>query len=66
MKPMRVTSVCIGFMAVFSARCALGAEISSAAINSAKPSKSSLSDTKPTPAGVKLQVLLDRARGTGG
>jgi lipoprotein-anchoring transpeptidase ErfK/SrfK len=61
MKPMRVTSVCIGFLAVFSAQCALSAEISGADINSAKPSKSSLSDTKPTPAGVRLQLLLDRA-----
>jgi hypothetical protein len=31
------------------------------AINSAEPSKKTLSDTKPTPAGIRLQVLLDRA-----
>jgi len=31
-------------------------------INSAEPSKKTLSSDKPTPAGVRLQVLLDRAR----
>jgi lipoprotein-anchoring transpeptidase ErfK/SrfK len=41
---------------------AFGAEMSAAAINSAEPSKNTLSDTKPTPAGIRLQVLLDRAR----
>jgi lipoprotein-anchoring transpeptidase ErfK/SrfK len=40
---------------------AFGAEMSAAAINSAEPSKKTLSDTKPTPAGIRLQVLLDRA-----
>jgi peptidoglycan hydrolase-like protein with peptidoglycan-binding domain len=35
--------------------------MTSAAINSAEPSKKTLSDTKPTPAGIRLQVLLDRA-----
>ncbi|WP_245330558.1 L,D-transpeptidase family protein [Bradyrhizobium sp. AS23.2] len=32
-----------------------------AAIDSAQPSKKTLSNEKPTPAGVRLQVLLDRA-----
>jgi peptidoglycan hydrolase-like protein with peptidoglycan-binding domain len=32
------------------------------AINSAEPSKKTLSSDKPSPAGVRLQVLLDRAR----
>jgi peptidoglycan hydrolase-like protein with peptidoglycan-binding domain len=41
---------------------AFGAEMNAAAINSAEPSKETLSDTKPTPAGTRLQVLLDRAR----
>jgi peptidoglycan hydrolase-like protein with peptidoglycan-binding domain len=41
---------------------AFGAEMNAAAINSAEPSKKTLSDTKPTPAGIRLQVLLDRAR----
>jgi lipoprotein-anchoring transpeptidase ErfK/SrfK len=40
---------------------AFGAELDAAAINSAEPSKKTLSDTKPTPAGIRLQVLLDRA-----
>jgi peptidoglycan hydrolase-like protein with peptidoglycan-binding domain len=35
--------------------------MSAAAINSAEPSKKTLSDAKPTPAGIRLQVLLDRA-----
>jgi lipoprotein-anchoring transpeptidase ErfK/SrfK len=61
MKAMRVTSLCIGILAVFSAQCAFGAGISGSDIDSAKPSRSSLLDTKPTPAGVRLQVLLDRA-----
>lgn len=40
---------------------AFGAEMNAAAINSAEPSKTTLSDATPTPAGVRLQVLLDRA-----
>src|SRR5580700_10681180 len=40
---------------------AFGAEMNAAAINSAEPSKKTLSDTRPTPAGIRLQVLLDRA-----
>ncbi|MBR0831588.1 murein L,D-transpeptidase [Bradyrhizobium manausense] len=40
---------------------ALGAGIDAAAIASAEPSKKTLSREKPTPAGVRLQVLLDRA-----
>ena len=40
---------------------AFGAEMKAAAINSAEPSKKTLSDSKPTPAGIRLQVLLDRA-----
>lgn len=43
------------------AGAALGAEINPAAINSAKPSKKTLSNAKPTPVGIRLQVLLDRA-----
>ncbi len=39
----------------------LAAELTATAINSAEPPKKSLSDRKPTPAGVRLQVLLDRA-----
>ena len=40
---------------------ALGAEMTATKIDSAEPSKKTLSTDKPTPAGVKLQVLLDRA-----
>ncbi|WWE90564.1 peptidoglycan-binding domain-containing protein [Bradyrhizobium sp. 6(2017)] len=40
---------------------ALGAEIKAAAIDIAQPSKKNLSNEKPTPAGGRLQVLLDRA-----
>ena len=35
--------------------------MSATAINAAEPSKKTLSTAKPTPAGVRLQVLLDRA-----
>jgi lipoprotein-anchoring transpeptidase ErfK/SrfK len=35
--------------------------MNAAVINSAEPSKKTLSDTKSTPAGIRLQVLLDRA-----
>lgn len=40
---------------------ALAAGMDVAAIASAEPSKKTLSSEKPTPAGVRLQVLLDRA-----
>ena len=40
---------------------ALSAELSPDAINSAEPSKKSLSKDKVTAAGIRLQVLLDRA-----
>jgi lipoprotein-anchoring transpeptidase ErfK/SrfK len=45
-------------MAGPAARCA---EMDAAAIDAAEPSKKTLSNEKPTPAGVRLQVLLDRA-----
>ena len=38
------------------------AEINPDAINAAEPSKKTLSNDKPTAAGIRLQVLLDRAR----
>jgi lipoprotein-anchoring transpeptidase ErfK/SrfK len=44
-----------------AASSALGAGMDAAAINAAEPSKKTLSKDKPTPAGVRLQVLLDRA-----
>lgn len=40
---------------------ALAAGMDATAIASAEPSKKTLSSEKPTPAGVRLQVLLDRA-----
>jgi hypothetical protein len=39
---------------------ALGKEMKATAIDTAEPSKKTLSSEKPTPAGVRLQVLLDR------
>ena len=40
---------------------AFGAGMNADAINSAEPSKKTMSSDKPSPAGVRLQVLLDRA-----
>src|SRR5258705_2631623 len=48
-------------IAVFAANPAFAAELSPDTINSAEPSKKSLSKDKATPPGVRLQVLLDRA-----
>ena len=48
-------------MLACAANSAAGAEMNAPAINSAEPSKTTLSNEKPTPAGVRLQVLLDRA-----
>jgi lipoprotein-anchoring transpeptidase ErfK/SrfK len=46
---------------VLAAAPALAAGMDATAIGSAEPSKKTLSNEKPTPAGVRLQVLLDRA-----
>ncbi|MGY0574112.1 L,D-transpeptidase family protein [Bradyrhizobium sp. RDM12] len=46
---------------VLAAAPAFAAGMDVAAIGSAEPSKKTLSNDKPTPAGVRLQVLLDRA-----
>jgi peptidoglycan hydrolase-like protein with peptidoglycan-binding domain len=48
-------------VAVLAASPGYAAELTPDAINSAEPSKKSLSRDKATPAGVRLQVLLDRA-----
>jgi lipoprotein-anchoring transpeptidase ErfK/SrfK len=61
MKPYLVKRIFIGLVLACATSSALGAETSAAAINSAEPSKETLSKEKLTPAGVKLQVLLDRA-----
>jgi lipoprotein-anchoring transpeptidase ErfK/SrfK len=51
----------IALLVVLTQGPALGAEMKAAAIDAAEPSKEALSSEKPTPAGVRLQVLLDRA-----
>ena len=61
MKLLTLRCIFIGVVLASLTGPALGAEMNAAAVNSAKPSKKNLSDTKPTPAGVRLQVLLDRA-----
>lgn len=58
----RIGSVGAFLLAVIVALPALSAELQPDAINSAEPSKKSLAEKNPTPAGVRLQVLLDRAR----
>jgi lipoprotein-anchoring transpeptidase ErfK/SrfK len=61
MSLMTTREVCIVVVVALATGPAFGAEMNAAAINSAEPSKKSLSNEKPTPAGVRLQVLLDRA-----
>jgi hypothetical protein len=51
----------VALVLAFVTSSAFGAEMNAAAINSAELSKKTLSDARPTPAGVRLQVLLDRA-----
>jgi lipoprotein-anchoring transpeptidase ErfK/SrfK len=53
--------VCIVLVVAMMVGPALGTEMNAAAIDSAEPSKKTLSNEKPTPAGIRLQVLLDRA-----
>src|SRR3954468_6201951 len=60
MWPPRVDVILV-LVAVLAARPELSAELSPDAINSADPSNKSLTRDKATPAGVRLQVLLDRA-----
>jgi lipoprotein-anchoring transpeptidase ErfK/SrfK len=61
MKPNLAKCMFIGFVLACGTSSAIGAEMNAAAVNSAMPSKKTLSNEKPTPAGVRLQVLLDRA-----
>jgi lipoprotein-anchoring transpeptidase ErfK/SrfK len=61
MGPNDAKRICIGLVIACVTSFASGAEMSGAAINSAEPSKKALSNEKPTTAGVRLQVLLDRA-----
>src|SRR3954453_1909833 len=53
--------ICIFLVFALAAPPAFAAEMDAAAINAAEPSKKTLSNDKPTAAGVRLQVLLDRA-----
>ncbi|MBR0705709.1 L,D-transpeptidase family protein [Bradyrhizobium liaoningense] len=53
--------ICIFLVFTLATLPAFAAEMTADAINSAEPSKKTLSNEKPTPAGVRLQVLLDRA-----
>ena len=55
------TVTCVGLLLALIANPAAGAELNANAINTAEPSAKALSDSKPTPLGVRLQVLLDRA-----
>lgn len=57
----RSLNLIMAVVAVLAASPALAAELSPDAINSAEPPKKSFSKDKATPAGVRLQVLLDRA-----
>lgn len=54
--------ICIFLVFALAALPAFAAEMTPDAVNSAQPSKKTLSNEKPTPAGVRLQVLLDRAQ----
>ncbi|MET4218870.1 lipoprotein-anchoring transpeptidase ErfK/SrfK [Bradyrhizobium sp. LB14.3] len=63
-KPGRHVSfgcIVIGLVLAGVTSSALAAEMKPAAIDAAEPSKKTLSNEKPTSAGVRLQVLLDRA-----
>jgi len=53
--------VWLGFFIALAATPATGAELTPAFVNSAEPSGRSLSAEKPSPLGVRLQVLLDRS-----
>jgi lipoprotein-anchoring transpeptidase ErfK/SrfK len=51
----------VGLAFAYLTSSAMGAELKSDDVNTAEPTKKSLSDDKATPAGLRLQVLLDRA-----
>lgn len=51
----------VALIVVLTLGAALGAEMDPAAINNAEPPVKRLSNDKPTPFGVRLEVLLDRA-----
>lgn len=58
---LKVGQICIVLIFALAASRTFAAELTADAINSAQPSKKTLSNEKPSPAGVRLQVLLDRA-----
>jgi hypothetical protein len=53
--------IVIGLVLAGVTTSALAAEMKPAAIDAAEPSTKTLSNEKPTPAGVRLRVLLERA-----
>ena len=53
--------LCLALTLALTATPLHAAELSQDAINSAEPAAKALSNEKPTPLGVRLQVLLDRA-----
>jgi lipoprotein-anchoring transpeptidase ErfK/SrfK len=61
MRSLSSACILIGLALAGLASPALGAKLDAAAINAAEPSKTTLSNERPTPAGIRLQVLLDRA-----
>jgi lipoprotein-anchoring transpeptidase ErfK/SrfK len=56
-----VKGILIGFALACLTNSALGADLKVDEVNSAEPTRKTLSEEKATPAGVRLQVLLDRA-----
>lgn len=58
---LNARGVCIGLIVAAVMGGAFGAEMNRAAIDAARPSEKALSNDRPTPMGVRLQVLLDRA-----
>jgi len=62
-RPRLLAGLCLTLMLALAASAVHGAELTAAAINSAEFSrKKSLSRDEPTAIGIRLQVLLDRAR----
>ena len=61
MSPDKAGWALLVLLVTLTAGPALSAELNARAIDAAEPSKKALSSEKPTPAGVRLQVLLDRA-----
>lgn len=58
---LKMGQICIVLIFALAASRTFAAELTADAINSAQPSKKTLSNEKPSPGGVRLQVLLDRA-----